>query len=104
TATDGEEGLAIYREHHNEIDVVLLDYSMPKLTGLQVFHAMQQLDPRVCVIFSSGYTMDKDSDQLLASGARAFLPKPYRAEDLIRTVQHVLDLKRSTVTSSSEHR
>ncbi|HKB41064.1 MAG TPA: response regulator, partial [Gemmataceae bacterium] len=102
TATDGEEGLAIYREHHNEIDLVLLDYSMPKLTGLQVLQQMQQLNPRVCVIFSSGYTMDKDSDQLLASGARAFLPKPYRADDLLRTVRQVLNQKPSAVTSSAE--
>jgi CheY-like chemotaxis protein len=43
------------------------------------------------VVFSSGYTMDKDSDQLLASGARAFIPKPYRPDDLIRTVRQVLD-------------
>ena len=43
-----------------------------------------------------GYTMDKDSDQLLAGGARAFLPKPYRADDLIRTVRQVLEQKSSS--------
>ncbi|MBI1916701.1 MAG: PAS domain S-box protein [Planctomycetes bacterium] len=102
TACDGEEALAIFKQRRAEIDLVLLDYSMPKLTGLQVFQQMQQLDPQVCVIFSSGYAVDKDSDQLLAGGARAFLPKPYRADDLIRTVRHVLDQKSSAVTSNSE--
>ena len=101
TACDGEEALEVYRRHAAEIDLVLLDYSMPKLTGLQVFEELKKLDPRVCVVFSSGYTMDKDGDQLLASGARAFIPKPYRPEDLTRTVRHVLDTHRSCHPSSA---
>ena len=101
TACDGEEALEVYRRHAAEIDLVLLDYSMPKLTGLQVFQEMQKLDPNLCVIFSSGYTMDKDSDQLLVAGARAFIPKPYRPDDLIRTVRQVLDNHPGRRTSST---
>ncbi len=90
TAADGEEALAVYRDHAAEIDLVLLDYMMPKLNGLQVFQALQKMDRNVRVIFSSGYTMDSDSDQLLATGARAFVPKPYRPEQLLKVVREVL--------------
>jgi len=91
TARDGEEGLAVFRRHQADIDVVLLDYVMPRLTGLQVFQVLKEIDPDVNVVFSSGYTMDNDSDQLLATGARAFLPKPYHPEELLRTLRRVLD-------------
>lgn len=94
-ARDGEEALAIYRERGAEIQLVLLDYVMPRLTGLQVFQMLRQIDPEVCVVFSSGYTMDSEVDQLLATGARGFVPKPYRPDDLVRTVRKALDQRRS---------
>lgn len=90
-ANDGLEGLRIYREQGKHIDLVLLDYSMPKMNGLEVLLELQRLDPQVQVIFSSGYTRDSDSDQLLATGAGAFIAKPYRADDLLTVVREVLD-------------
>jgi CheY-like chemotaxis protein len=89
-ACDGQEGLGLYRRHRTEIDLVLLDYTMPKMTGLQVFHALQELNPDVRVVFSSGYAMDTDSGLLLAAGARAFVAKPYRPTELVRAVREAL--------------
>jgi CheY-like chemotaxis protein len=91
TAVDGESALEVYRAKREKIDLVLLDYSMPRLNGLEVLCEMQRIDPDVRVIFSSGYTRDSDSDQLLKSGARAFVPKPYRVDDLVGAVRRVLD-------------
>jgi CheY-like chemotaxis protein len=96
-AADGEKALALYREHGREIGVVLLDYTMPRLTGLQVLRGLRQLDPDVRVIFSSGFSSDQDSQQLLAAGARGFVPKPYRPQDLVRVVQDILQDKAGSV-------
>src|SRR5205823_96922 len=90
-ASCGEEALTIFRERHAVIDLVLLDYSMPRMTGLDVMREMLLIDPRVRVIFSSGFTRDSDASQLLATGARAFVPKPYRPDDLIRAVRAILE-------------
>ena len=63
---------------------------MPGLTGLQVFEALRKLDPGVCVVFSSGYALQGDASPLLAAGARAFVPKPYRPDELVQAVRKVL--------------
>jgi len=91
TAADGEEALALYQEHSAVIDLVLLDFAMPGLTGLQVLGELQKIDPEVQVVFSSGHILGSDTDQLLAAGARAFLAKPYRPEELVGKIRQVLD-------------
>lgn len=89
-AGDGVEGVRIFREKRAVIDLVLLDYSMPRMTGLEAMREMQLLDPQVRVIFSSGFTRDSDATQLMATGACAFVPKPYRPEELLAAVRRIL--------------
>jgi PAS domain S-box-containing protein len=91
TAAGGEEALALYRARRTEIDLVLLDYSMPGMNGLEVLEALKALDPEVCVVFSSGYAQDGDAAPLLAAGGRAFVPKPYQPDELVRALRDVLD-------------
>ena len=93
TACDGEEALTQYGAHPGRIDLVLLDYTMPGLTGLQVFEALRKMDPKVCVVFSSGYGLQGDATPLLTAGARAFVPKPYRPDELVQAIRKVLDEK-----------
>jgi PAS domain S-box-containing protein len=90
SAEDGEEALEIYRREGRGIDLVLLDYIMPRMNGVQVLKELQQLDPDVCVLFSSGYHTDHEVDQLLAAGGRGFVAKPYRPQDLVQTIRNVL--------------
>jgi two-component system cell cycle sensor histidine kinase/response regulator CckA len=95
TAADGTEALAAYRSHldpagRSGIDLVLLDYTMPGRTGLEILHELRVLDPAVRVVFSTGYALDSTANQLLAAGAQAFVPKPYRPSELLHTVLEVL--------------
>jgi PAS domain S-box-containing protein len=89
-AADGAEALREYEEHTDEIDLILLDYTMPKLTGLQVLRQLREKYPKVRVIFSSGYVLDHEVQQFLDAGARAFIAKPYRPQDLLQQVCRVL--------------
>jgi CheY-like chemotaxis protein len=90
-AADGDEALTIYRERRPEVDLVLLDFTMPGLTGLQVLHKLRALNPDVRVIFASGHIDEPGGESLLSAGARALVPKPYRPEELVRRVRQVLD-------------
>jgi PAS domain S-box-containing protein len=91
SACDGEQALEVYRTNLERIALVMLDYSMPKMNGLEVLREMQKLNSGVRAIFSSGFTRTSDSSDLLASGARDFLPKPYHPDELLRVVRRVLD-------------
>jgi two-component system, cell cycle sensor histidine kinase and response regulator CckA len=90
TADSGEEALAIYRQQADRIALILLDYIMPCMNGVQVLKELQQINPEVGVVFSSGYSSDRDVDQLLATGARGFVPKPYRPRDLVQAIRQAL--------------
>ncbi len=90
TAEGGPAALDIYRRQRENIDLILLDYTMPGMNGVQVLQELLRIDPEVRVVFSSGYSMDHDVNQLLAAGARAFVPKPYRPQDLVQTIRDTL--------------
>ena len=86
-AEDGEEALAAFRATDSEIDLVLLDLTMPKLSGQDTFRAMAAIDPRARILFSSGYSSD---DFAGIEGACGLLPKPYRPQVLLDAVRRAL--------------
>lgn len=90
TASDGKEGLAIYREQWEHIDLVLLDIIMPKMNGREVFYELQKINPKVKVLLCSGYQQDTNTLQLIEEGAKGFIPKPFKEVDLSHTVFEAL--------------
>jgi CheY-like chemotaxis protein len=98
TACDGQDALREYRAREGHIDLILLDYSMPRMTGLQVMQALRAENAPVKVVLSSGYVTDSDIEQFLATGARAFVAKPYLPQQLLQTIRDVLE---ETVVSGS---
>jgi PAS domain S-box-containing protein len=93
TASGGKEAVELYRRGRHEVDVVLLDYSMPEMNGLQVLHALKEMNPDVRVVFSSGYALDGDAAPLLAAGGKAFVAKPYHPEELVQALRRALDAR-----------
>lgn len=92
-ASDGEEGVAVYRERRAEVDIVISDMGLPKLSGEQVFRALLTIEPAVQVIFSTGYVRDEQRQELLDAGARRFIHKPYRVNELLAALREVLDAR-----------
>jgi PAS domain S-box-containing protein len=82
TARDGIEAAEIYHELWTEIDVVMIDMIMPKLSGKETFLEMKKINPDVRAVLSTGFTKDGAVQETLDHGIIAFIPKPYQLEEL----------------------
>jgi CheY-like chemotaxis protein len=89
-AANGPEALDLFSSHPGDFDLVILDYVMPDMDGTEVMRELRRLVPSVKVILSSGHSSCFDLRDLVAAGVTAFLPKPYRPQDLLRVVRDVL--------------
>jgi two-component system, cell cycle sensor histidine kinase and response regulator CckA len=85
TAANGQEGLALFDQHHEEIAVVLLDMQMPIMGGKETLEAIRQRNQTIPVILSSGYSEAELSGQL-TDEATSFLQKPYNMDRLIEVI------------------
>ncbi len=89
-AEDGEEGVSVFRERMNEIDLVMLDYKMPKMNGDEAFGELIKIKPDVKVILSSGYTEDAVMQSFPGQRPAGVLHKPYKMEDLKGELERLL--------------
>lgn len=89
-APDGIRGLQIYRDHLNEINLVLLDMGLPEMSGAEVLAGLLLLNPHVKVISASGYLEPEVEADAFEIGALDFLPKPYKVEELLMKVHRAL--------------
>ncbi|MBN9524368.1 response regulator, partial [bacterium] len=88
-AADGQQAVDVYTSERERIDLVLLDLSMPVLSGHETFRLLLKFDPRVRVLFASGYSAEQLSD-LEREMMAGFVPKPYRPHDLLAAVEEAL--------------
>ena len=89
-ASDGAEGMAVFAAHKNEVKVVITDMMMPYMDGPATIRALRRLDPRVKIIATSGLKAEDKLADAAQLGVKTFLPKPYTAEKLLKTVAEVL--------------
>jgi len=90
TAANGREAVDIYREHHDEIGLVILDMVMPELSGREAFMAMRGIEPNVKALISSGYSLDLNAGILNEPGIMGMVPKPCRHAVLCQAVARAL--------------
>jgi PAS domain S-box-containing protein len=86
-AADGQEALELYRRRHAELAAVVLDLTMPRLTGEEALRAMRAVSDRVPVLLSSGYSEQEAGARFPAGGPDAFLSKPYVPRELLEKVR-----------------
>ncbi len=91
TARNGFQALDIYRRLKDEIALVILDFTMPIMNGADVFAELQELNPKVAVVLSSGFAEQEKLRMMLSRGLRGFIPKPYTQDKLLAQVRQTLD-------------
>ena len=87
TATDGRQACELYSSRSHQIDMVLLDMVMPGTSGLEACRQLQEINPNVKVILSSGYSSAEVVREARSAGALGFIGKPYSLEELSTTLR-----------------
>jgi len=88
SAADGEEAIALIRS--SKLDVALLDIQMPGLSGIEVLKFINQHSPSLRAIMLTGFADLKHAMEAREFGARDFINKPYKLDDILATITRVL--------------
>lgn len=102
-ASDGQEAVEQYQQSNREIVLVVLDRTMPRLSGRDALKQMKQINPNVPVLLASGYAADLLSDEE-RQHLLGFLNKPYSPDDLIQAVRAALARAEESLASPKEER
>lgn len=90
TAADGFEALDLYDRMRGQIALVVLDLTMPRLSGVDTLRELKRKNAAVRVLISSGYTKDDVSTRFAPGDICGFLHKPYSREELQLRLQETL--------------
>jgi len=89
-ASDGKEGVELYRENYTRIDAVILDMAMPKLCGRDAFIEMKAINPNIKALMASGFKQDERVEHSMAIGVKDFLQKPFSIYELASKIKSVV--------------
>jgi len=89
-ACDGREAVDLYRKRGGEIDLVLLDMMMPRMTGEEAFAEIRRISPSARAVLASGYDDRGRIAEVVASGFSGFLQKPFRRRELGQKVSEAM--------------
>ena len=85
-AQDGEEALALFRE--NQLDLVLLDITMPGKSGIEVLEEIHKENPDLKVIMCSAIGQEMMIQKALEAGAVDFIVKPFKKEEFCKVIDY----------------
>jgi PAS domain S-box-containing protein len=91
TAENGEQGLKVFQEHSQNIDLVVLDLGMPGMGGAKAMSLILAEDPKARILIASGYSQQKQVQESLSHGAGGFIAKPYRLLELMKKISQMLN-------------
>ena len=89
---DGLELLNYFLYHQNIIDFILLDLTMPKMGGEEVFFKIRDINPHAKIILTSGFNEKEVMVKFSGTQGITFLQKPYSYPDLTKVVNDMMDL------------
>lgn len=93
-ASDGEKALEVFSQHHKEIALVLSDLGLPKMDGIDVLKKMKEIDSNVQVVVASGYFEPQLKLELEQLGAKGFIMKPYKIDQLLLIIREVMEKRK----------
>jgi CheY-like chemotaxis protein len=89
-AVNGKEAVDKFRDDAERISAVLLDLTMPVMSGEEAFHEIQNIRSNVPIVLSSGYTEQDVAKRFTGKGPAGFVQKPYAIMDLVKKFHTLL--------------
>jgi len=91
TASSGENALALYRQKHGEIDLIILDLIMPGMGGINCIEEILKINPLENILVTTGHECTQSEREGPLSRVKHFIHKPYESLDLLQTARDILD-------------
>jgi PAS domain S-box-containing protein len=89
-ALDGESAIEIFRRHKHDIDAVLLDIGLPRVSGWEVFLQMKREEPNLRAVIASGYLEPDLQNNMQSAGISHVINKPYVPDDVLKVLEDLM--------------
>ena len=90
-AGSGKEAIRVFSEKSDKVDIVILDMIMPDIGGGEVYDRIKEIDPKVRVLLSSGYSIDGQATDILERGCNGFVQKPFNMKVMSTKIREILN-------------
>lgn len=90
TASNGVEGIKLYRQEITRINAVILDMVMPEKPGIEILDELIHINPEVKVLMTSGFHSKEIIEKAMNAGASGFIGKPYTMIQLSEKIRSVI--------------
>jgi PAS domain S-box-containing protein len=90
TARSGKEAIDLYRSNTENLDLVALDMIMPEKSGKATYEELKKIDPGIKVLLVSGYSLNKQIEELISQGCNGFIQKPFDILELSQKLREIL--------------
>ena len=97
-AANGANGLSLFQQCYPEVKIVVTDMMMPEMDGIEMIKRIQEIDPKVPIIATSGFVDNKAVMSFIDEQRLPFLQKPYKLEDLLGKIHDLLNNARRGTT------
>jgi PAS domain S-box-containing protein len=102
-ATSGGDAIMLFEKHGSAIDLLLSDVVMPQTSGRELAERLLQMNPRLKVLYMSGYTDSAIVHHGVLDAGTSFISKPFSTADLTTKVREVLDAPPGQVRPTGGH-
>jgi signal transduction histidine kinase/ActR/RegA family two-component response regulator len=89
--TSSREALALLKDDPFRFDLVMMDQTMPEITGIELAREILPLRPDMPIIMCTGFSHLIDADKARTAGIKAFVMKPLTKKEIARTIRRALD-------------
>jgi CheY-like chemotaxis protein len=90
-ARSGNQAIELYNQHKADFDLVALDMIMPGMNGKDTYDELIKINPKVKVLLVSGYSLNKQIEELMGLGCKGYIQKPFDIVQLSQKIREVLD-------------